>query len=111
MISETLAGTNAGMSEVSLSDTSSSDLHPHCGATAESSGESLTEAHRVPPSNGGAEQSARRGWWNRRAAETPQNGTPLVQVGEKSERAEPARPHLASSEGTTDLAAILAGGE
>ncbi|MBV8800704.1 MAG: DEAD/DEAH box helicase [Alphaproteobacteria bacterium] len=85
MISETLAGTNPGTSEVSLSDTSSSNSHPLNGATANASGK--PEASAEHASAGAGEQepaAARKGWWNRGGSEAPQSGaSALVQVGER----------------------------
>ena len=63
MISETLAGTNAGVSEVSLSDTSSSNSNPPNGAIAENRAESPAEAVRASTPAGLAELSPRQGWW------------------------------------------------
>ncbi|MFL6689822.1 MAG: DEAD/DEAH box helicase [Alphaproteobacteria bacterium] len=81
MISETLAGTNAGVSEVSLSDTSSSNSNPPNGATAENRAESPAEAVHASTPASLAEQSPRQGWWKRRTAETADGGISLVQVG------------------------------
>src|SRR5437762_5656114 len=77
MISETLAGTNAGVSEVTLSDTSSSKPDPISGAIAENRAESPAEDVRA---SGPAEQP-RQGWWKRRSSETGADGAPLTQVG------------------------------
>jgi superfamily II DNA/RNA helicase len=79
MISETCAGTNAGVSEVSLSDTSSSDPHPLTGAIAENPGgdpaeETLASVSPAAP---------RQGWWKRSAAEAGMSAASLVQVGER----------------------------
>ena len=60
MISETLAGTNAGESEAGLSDTSSSNSSP-------------------PPN--GANLAPRQGWWKRRDAGTNKGSAPLSQIG------------------------------
>src|SRR4051794_40877412 len=81
MISETLAGTNAGVSEVSLSDTSSSNSNPPNGAVAEDRAESPAEAVRASTPAGLAELSPRQGWWKRRTAETAESSISLVQVG------------------------------
>ncbi|HEY1638008.1 MAG TPA: DEAD/DEAH box helicase, partial [Rhizomicrobium sp.] len=81
MISETLAGTHAGMSEVSLSDTSSSSPNPRSGATAEASGESpVSDGAVSAPSSGAADGRPREGWWKRRSAE-PAQGAALTQIG------------------------------
>jgi superfamily II DNA/RNA helicase len=83
MISETLAGTNAGVSEVSLSDTSSSKPNSPCGTTAENPGESPEadqSASGAPGTSGLAVSEPRQGWWKRRAEATP-NETALTQIG------------------------------
>jgi superfamily II DNA/RNA helicase len=79
MTSETCAGTHAGVSEVSLSDTSSSNRNPLNGASAENQGgnpaaEALASVSAVAP---------RQGWWKRPAAESAMSVAPLVQVGER----------------------------
>ncbi|MFL5236055.1 MAG: DEAD/DEAH box helicase, partial [Rhizomicrobium sp.] len=76
-----MAGTNAGVSEVSLSDTSSSNSNPPNGATAENRAESPAEAVHASTPASLAEQSPRQGWWKRRTAETADGGISLVQVG------------------------------
>jgi superfamily II DNA/RNA helicase len=79
MISETLAGTNTGMSEVSLSGTSSSASNPQNGATAENRG-AAQEASALAPASGDA-APPRKGWWKQRSSESAQNEKPLTQVG------------------------------
>src|SRR5438045_7402404 len=79
MISETLAGTNAGVSEVSLSDTSSSNSNPPNGAIAENRAESPAEAVRASTPAGLAELSPRPGWWKRRTAERSEEHTSELQ--------------------------------
>ncbi len=78
MISETCAGTNAGVSEVSLSDTSSSNLHPLNGAIAENQGGNPAAAALASVSPA----APRQGWWKRPATNAA-SIAPLVQVGER----------------------------
>ena len=59
MISETLAGTNAGMSEAGLSDTSSSNSKPP----------------------NGADHTPRQGWWKKRGVEKASGEAVLTQIG------------------------------
>src|SRR5918911_4936988 len=81
MISETLAGTNAGVSEVPFSDTSSSNPNPLSRAGIADRAERPASGGSSSMSGGSADPSPRQGWWKRRTAELPGAGPSLVQVG------------------------------
>jgi superfamily II DNA/RNA helicase len=84
MISETLAGTNAGVSEVPLSDTSSSNPNPLAGATADNPGQNPEPEHFGPAASAFSANGSgqpRQGWWKRRTVDTVPGGMPLIQVG------------------------------
>ena len=84
MISETLAGTNAGMSEVSLSDTSSSNLKSpergHCRGPGRSARRGWLCLGAI---SAAADGRPRQGWWKRRSGGTAPRALRLTQVGGK----------------------------
>jgi len=110
MISETWAGTNAGMSEVSLSDTSSSPSNPHTGATAENPGDAPGTAALSPGLANGAPPE-RAGWWSRRGSEASQVGPALVQVGERVAPSPKTTTPDVVAEAVLDPSAATEGGE
>src|SRR5690242_19166335 len=117
MISETLAGTNAGVSEVTLSDTSSSNPNPLTGATAENPGQALEAEHFASPATpalADGNSQPRQGWWKRRSVESAASGTPLTQVGiiGSADSVKTTTPDVVAQEGhgTSAVASDLAGG-
>jgi superfamily II DNA/RNA helicase len=115
MISETLAGTDAGVSEVTVSDTSSNPRES--GPTSNSPANGSTAA---PASSAGA----RTPWWKARAQNgSAASGAPLVNVspplatpagGEGvAHSAKTTTPNVVAADGpnTNGLAAALPGGE
>jgi superfamily II DNA/RNA helicase len=109
MISETSAGTNAGVSEVSLSDTSSPNSSPPDGATAENRAESPAKGSGASTKAAVTEKAPRQGWWKRRIAETAESSISLVQVGGEGvgDSAKTTPPDLVASndQGTNALSA------
>src|SRR5689334_1285902 len=81
MISETLAGTHAGVSEVTLSDTSSSKPIPTNGASAENRDEFPADGVRAVAAGAPTADQPRQGWWTRRTVESAATSAPLTQIG------------------------------
>src|SRR6478672_10941645 len=107
MVSETLAGTNAGVSEVGLSDTSSSKPNPLNGAIAANPVESLVRDVRASAA------APRQGWWKRRDATAAANGTALVQVGGMPDSVKTTTPDMGgpAQSGTIEIPADASCGE